>query len=125
MEKVLTIDGKRVPFKCTGGFLIRYKQLTGSDPIKDIYNIGTALDGAKGKNVDLSSFDIDVIYNLIWIMARTANPEVPDLLTWLDSFDDFPVFMILMDLKDMLAAAFKTSKTIEPDSKKKTITIKK
>ena len=44
MEKTLTIDGKSVNFRCSGGFLIRYKELTGRDPIKDIYEMGEMLE---------------------------------------------------------------------------------
>lgn len=125
MEKTLTIDGKKVPFKCTGGFLIRYKELTGSDPIKDIYDIGIAMNGAvdSGK-VDLDKFNVNVMYNLVWVLAKTADASVPDLLTWLDSFEDFPIFTVFKDLQQMIVNAFATTKTIEA-SKKKIPSIKK
>ena len=133
MEKTLVIDGRKVPFKCTGGFLLRYKELTGSDAIKDIYEINLALSGGKKekeekgkekqeekeKDIDLSKFDINVMYNLVWVLARTADPEVPDLLTWLDSFDDFPIFTVFSDLRDLIIGAFQSTKPVPKDTKKK------
>lgn len=120
MEKILIIDGKSVAFRCSGGFLIRYKELTGRDPIKDIYEMGEMLETNKGKNADFSAFDTRILYDLIWVLARTANPSVPDLLTWLDSFDSFPVFVVFADLQELIISAFKTAKEVKNPSKKKT-----
>lgn len=119
MEKTILIDGKQVPFKCTGGFLIRYKELTGNDPIKDIYDIGNTLNQKEGEEVDLSNFDIGVLYNLIWALAKTADPSIGDLLTWLDGFEDFPVFSIFAELQGMIISAFKTTKSIQDQNLKK------
>ena len=133
MEKTLVIDGKKVPFKCTGGFLLRYKELTGSDALKDIYEIDLTLSGSKKekgekgkgkpedkeKDIDFSKFDINVMYNLVWVLARTADPKVPDLLTWLDSFDDFPIFTVFTDLKELIIGAFHSTKSAPGSTKKK------
>ena len=132
MEKVVVIDGKQVPFRCTGGFLIRYKQLTGEDPIKAIYTLGNVEQalGNRGKKASSHQdklqdkldkdpdFDVTVIYKLIWVLARTADPTVPDLLTWVESFNDFPVFVIFDEIKVLIVGAFRTTKTL-PDHKKK------
>lgn len=122
MEKTLIIDGKKVPFKCTGGFLLRYKELTGSDAIKDIYEIDSAIKGGttgKEREIDLSKFDMNVLYNLVWVLARTADPEVPDRLTWFDSFEDFPILAVFSDLSDLIIGAFQSIKPAPKDTKKK------
>ena len=119
MEKTITIDGKPTVFKCTGGFLLRYRELTGRDPITDIGQLDSLPKNKQKVNVqDLSTEDFMLLYNLIWVMAKTANPDIPDLIDWIDSFNDFPVVDIFVELKDLVIKAFKSNLTMR-DVKKK------
>ena len=76
----------------------------------------------------LESLDFSGFYfyynSRFWVLARTADPSVPDLLTWLDSFDSFPVFVVFADLQELIISAFKTAKEVKNPSKKKTTTAK-
>ena len=114
MEKTLIIDGKSVTFRCSGGFLIRYKEMTCRDPIQDIVGLSkiTSKDG-----VDYSKLDTHILYDILWVLARSADPDVPDLLTWLDSFDSFPIGEVFPQIIDVLTAAFGT--TVEPKTPSK------
>lgn len=61
MEKTIMIDGNSTKFKCTGGFLIRYKQLTGRDPFRDIMSMVDGADLKNSETIDLSKIDTEVI----------------------------------------------------------------
>ncbi|MEN6391082.1 MAG: hypothetical protein ABFD04_11755 [Syntrophomonas sp.] len=101
MEKILTIDGRQVKFKSTGAFLLRYKAQFGRDAIKDIYMLQGAVDkGKKIKNID--ALDIEVIYNLVWTLAKTADPNISPPLEWLDGFSEFPLDEIVPEIEDMI-----------------------
>ncbi|MFM1581404.1 hypothetical protein ABGF48_04255 [Helcococcus bovis] len=118
MEKTIIISGKPTRFKCTGGFLIRYKQLTGNDPLKDMMGMFPD-DKKKSKTIDIENINTEVIFNIIWVLAKTADNTIPDLLDWLDSFDEFLLEDIMVELEELLTRAFVS--TIESKSKKKPI----
>lgn len=117
MEKILIIDGRPVKFKSTGAFLLRYKAQFRRDAIKDIYKLKDAIEekideetGEKTPKLkDIESLDLEVFYNLVWTLAKTANPEIPPPLEWLDTFSEFPLFDILPDVMDMMFASMESS----------------
>ena len=34
-----------------------------------------------------TELDTEVIYNIIWVLAKTADKTIPPLIEWLDEFD--------------------------------------
>ena len=114
MEKVLTIDGRQVKFKSTGAFLLRYKAQFGRDALQDIFKLQNAIDN-KGKIKDVSALDLEIIYNLVWVLAKTADPTIPPPLDWLDTFSEFPLSEIVPEVTDMIFSSL--GSTVE--SKKK------
>ncbi len=123
MEKEITISGKKVQFKCTGGFLIKFKELTGKDPIAAVTNIETSLGHiAKNKDGEISSADLNIdqlmtFYEIIWVLAKTANEEVGSLSEWLDEFNEFPISDILSELLDLIQKAFQSNLTLKTSKK--------
>ena len=101
MEKILTIDGRQVKFKSTGAFLLRYKAQFGRDAIQDILRLQSAIDN-KGQIKNIDTLDLEVFYNLIWTLAKTADPSIPPPLEWLDEFSEFPITEILPEVIDMI-----------------------
>ncbi len=114
MEKILNIDGRQVKFKSTGAYLLRYKAQFGRDAIRDIYRLQGAIDD-KGDIKDIDALDIEVFYNLIWVLAKTANPSIPQPMEWLDEFSEFPLQEILPEVTDMIFSSMQST----VDSKKK------
>lgn len=112
MEKTLTIDGKQVRFKSTGATALRYKAQFGKDYLSEILklNVLGKLDLANIDLETLGSTEFDVLYNIAWVMAKTADSSIPDPLTWLDGFDEFPLFDIIPELQDMLMASIQGKK---------------
>jgi hypothetical protein len=114
MQKILTIDGRQVKFKSTGAFLLRYKAQFGRDAIQDILRLQSAIDN-KGQIKNIDTLDLEVFYNLIWTLAKTADPSIPPPLEWLDEFSEFPLMDILPEVMDMIFSCMQS--TVE--SKKK------
>ncbi len=115
MEKTLNIGGKNVTFKCTAGTLLRYKQEFGKEFLADAAELMKFEDSKTKKKVessdgkitfkdeyDFTKLNLELIYNLAWAMAKTADNSIPDPLMWLDGFDTFPLDTIAPDLMELL-----------------------
>lgn len=109
MEKTLTIDGKQVRFKSTAATPLRYKAQFGKDFFKEIYKLD-ALHNVENTADVFETVDFDFFYNLIWVLAKTANPSIPDPITWLDEFDEFPLMDIIPELQDLLISTIQSKK---------------
>lgn len=114
MEKVLTIDGRQVRFKSTGAFLLRYKAQFGRDALQDILRLQSAID-SKGQIKNIDTLDLEVFYNLIWTLAKTADPNILPPLEWLDTFSAFPLMDIIPEIVDMIFSCLSST----AESKKK------
>lgn len=110
MEKTIIIDDKKVTFKSTGALPKRYKMQFQRDFFSDLM----AMEGIVGKKKpsvhDIREIDFEVFYDIAWCLAKAANPSIPDPLTWLDSFSEFPIIEILPELQDMLAMSISSKK---------------
>lgn len=112
MEKTIVIDGKKVTFKSTAATPLRYKNQFGKDFFVDIMKL-SSLDGLNSKKIDMKKIekiDFEIFYNIIWVLAKTADKKIPDPITWLDKFDEFPLLEILPELQDLILASIKTKK---------------
>lgn len=112
MEKTITIDGKKINFKVNGATPLRYKAQFGKDYFKEILKLAP-LERLGTKNFtqkDLEALDFEVFYNMSWIMAKTADPTIPEPIQWLETFDTFPMIEIIPELQDLLVASFQGTK---------------
>ena len=114
MEQTLTIDGKKVTFRKSGATMLAYKRQTGREFFADLSAFldiverdkdGKVIMNGDVPAVDMSKFDIEYMYQMLYVMAKAADRTIPaDLLDWLDSFEDFNVIGIFVQLLPMLAA---------------------
>lgn len=127
MEKTIVIDGRKVKFKSTGAVAVRYKAQFNRDFFKDVLKMRplTKVANKKAEDItdeDLESLDFEVFYRIIWVLAKTADNEVPDLLTWLDSFDEFPVEDVIGELYELIASSIQSGsskKKMNPENRKR------
>lgn len=112
MEKTIEIDSKKICFKSTAATPLRYKSQFGKDFFVDIMKL-SSLDGLNSKKINIEKIeklDFEVFYNIIWVLAKTADKKIPDPITWLDGFDEFPLFEIIPELQDLILASIQTKK---------------
>lgn len=105
MEKTLTIDGRQVRLKSTGAFLLRYKMQFGRDAIQDAFRLIGSID-SNNRITDLGALDLEVLYNMIWTLAKTADASLPPPMEWLDTFAAFPLDEVMPEVIDMIASSF-------------------
>ena len=113
MEKTLTIDGKQVTFKSTGALPLRYKSQFKTEFFSDVMsalNVTELFNKPELSIQDIQSIDFEVFYQMLWTMAKTADKEIPDPMTWLDEFDEFPLMEIIPDVIDLLLSNLHSTK---------------
>jgi hypothetical protein len=114
LEKTITIDGQDVKFKSTGATPLRFKAQFGKDYLSEIMKLDSLkkLTGRDGKinTKAFESFDLEVFYNIAWTLAKTADKDIDDPITWLDKFETFPVMEIIPELQDMIIATIQSKK---------------
>lgn len=132
MEMTLKISGQDVTFKKNGATMLLYKQLFGREYFADLAKIikaKKALNAAerasdtakpkKGKKKQdetemsdeelieiaeqLENIDLEVYYNILYVLAKAADPGIPDQMTWLAGFDEFDVITIFNMIAPMLS----------------------
>lgn len=108
MEKTIEIDGKQVRFKSTAATPLRYKAQFGRDYFSEIMKLEglTKLKNSK----DLAKIDFDTFYNIIWVLAKTADSKIQEPLEWLDGFEEFPLFEIIPEIQDLIIASIQGKK---------------
>jgi hypothetical protein len=112
MEKTILIDGQKVRFKTNGATPLRYKAQFGKDYFKEIFKMLplTQINKKDVNPADLEALDFEVFYNIAWIMAKTADPTIPEPLEWLEQFDEFPIADIFPELQELMLASMQSSK---------------
>ncbi|MED1092683.1 hypothetical protein [Bacillus paramycoides] len=111
MEKTITIDGKQVRLKSTAATVKRYKAQFRRNLFADMMGLGaistlTSSDGSQQpidmSNVDLSKVDFELVYDLTWLFAKTADSSIPDPMVWLDGFEEFPIEEIMPEIMELV-----------------------
>jgi len=115
MEKILNIDGRNVKFKSTGAFLLKYKMQFKRDALQDIFRLQNAIKQETNEIKDIEALDLEVFYNLIWALAKTADPSIDPPMEWLDTFSEFPLVEIIPEVMDLI---FSCIKSTTPSKKK-------
>ncbi|MBE0451834.1 MAG: hypothetical protein IBX70_13480 [Clostridia bacterium] len=113
MEKIIVIGGKSVLFKSTGAYLYKYKAQFNKDAFQDIMKLKDLYDEETKQLANIETLDLELFYNLVWVLAKTADPAINPPEEWLDEFDEFPLFDIIPEVIDMILS------TITSTAKKK------
>lgn len=108
MDKTITISGKPVRFRKTGGTVLRYKREFGREFNADLAKIAAmqSVIGGKDKKAAAAaalSVETEWMYDMAFIMAQQADPTITDELTWLDSFDDFDPWAVFSELMELIS----------------------
>lgn len=123
MEKTIEIDGQNVRFKSTGATVLRYKNQFGSDFFADLIDMlpAAALAEKKGESElgleDIQNIDFELLFNIVWVLAKTADKDIPEPIVWLDSFDVFPIIDVFTEVQDLLLSSINVKKKKEQVAK--------
>lgn len=79
MEKVVQIDEQSVRVRMSADTLRVYRRTFGRDLIVDM-------------NKMTETMDMEVIENLLYIAAKAADPELPEIDEWLAQFTPFAIY---------------------------------
>lgn len=128
MQTVITIDGRKVPFKASASIAHRYKAHFNKD-LLDIAMplISSVYAGMQEGELDLellfekASYNLELVdlYNLIWVMAKTADDSIPEPIAWFDSFEEFPGIDIAKELWKILLPSMLTTEESKKNLMKK------
>ena len=111
IEKVIDIDGHQMHLKSTAGTLRHYRNYFGRDLIKDAIKLQSKMKKVKNKEEQFDLMDLGMYEEIAWSMAKTADPNVKPIDSWLDDFDTFSIYKILPEIMDLLIANLKTEET--------------
>lgn len=110
MEKTLTIDGREVRFKSTAATPLRYKAQFGKDYFAQIIQLNKLKNFKKNNFEALENADFEVFYNIIWVLAKTADKTIPEPMEWMDEFEAFPLGEIIPQIQELILGSLQTKK---------------
>lgn len=97
MQKTIMIGDREIPFKATASTPRRYREKFGGDLLVDINKVMPKLSGGS-----LSEGDLQVFENMAYVMARQADPEIPENPDdWLDLFEILDLYQALPQLIEL------------------------
>ena len=79
MFKVIKIENKNVPMKSNGGTAVLYSRFFNRNLLSDIFNLSKIEEGAE--------IESNVIEQIAWTLAKTADDSIPDYMDWLSQFE--------------------------------------
>lgn len=107
MEKMIKIGDREVALRTTGATLLRYKMQFGKDLLTELIKLDDAYQNGE---LQVEKLDFEMFFNILWVMAKTATPEIKPPIEWLDEFEDFPIMEILPEVMILLTNLMRTSK---------------
>jgi hypothetical protein len=116
VDKTITISGRSVTFRKTGGTALRYKRQFGRelfaeigkmvDLYADFQKIEQFITDKSAKTSAMAklvaSMETDFLYDILYIMAQQADPSITDQIEWLDSFERFDVWSVFGQVRDLI-----------------------
>ena len=78
MVKQIEIDGKQVAFKASAAIPRIYRIKFGRDIYKDLRQLEKAVGDNKEESSGLDTFTLEMFENIAYIMAKHADPALPN-----------------------------------------------
>lgn len=118
LTKTIDISGHPVTFKASAAIPRIYRIKFQRDIYKDLAVLDKAIAKSDADHSDLDIPSLEVFENISYVMAKHADPAIPDSVEdWLDQFDTFSIYQILPEIIELWGLNTKT----ESESKKKFI----
>ena len=102
MTRTIEIDGKQVAFRASAAIPRIYRMRFHRDIYKDLDALGKAVGEGNESESRLDMFSLELFENIAYIMAKHANPAVPDTPEeWLDEFNTFSIYQVLPQIIEL------------------------
>ena len=102
MVKKIEIDGQQVPFRASAAIPRIYRIKFHRDIYKDLRELEKSVGNSDPGNSNLDMFSLEMFENIAYIMARHADPNIPDTPEeWLDSFNTFSIYQVLPQIIEL------------------------
>lgn len=116
MKQNIEIDGRQVPFRASAAIPRIYRLKFHRDIYKDLKSLEKSIGDGNEESSDLDMFSLEMFENIAYIMAKHADPAIPDNPEdWLDEFNTFSIYQVLPRLIQLWGLNTQT----DVDSKKK------
>ena len=63
---------------------------------------------AEVRTLNADNFSYAVVERIVWTLAKTADPSIPDPQTWYDGFDSIDLLSVWKDLSPLITASLNT-----------------
>lgn len=112
MEKVINIGGKNVKMRASALIPRMYRFKFGRDILRDMTSLKKAFKkrseipedatDEQKEEAALSEMDLTIFENVAYIMAKHADPAIPDDPDeWLDGFEMFSIYEVFPEILEM------------------------
>ena len=109
IRKDIEIDGQKVAFKASAAIPRIYRLKFQRDIYKDLAVLEKSIGDGKVESSNLDMFSLEMFENIAFIMAKHANPSIPDTPEeWLDNFNTFSIYQVLPQLIELWGLNVKT-----------------
>lgn len=111
MEKLVIIEGNEIGLKASAGTVRAYRDTFGRDLIVDIGTVEMEILDSK----TLTAESAQVAENVVYIMAKEFDKDIPAIREWLDQFSPYFVFSAIVQVINMWR---ENTRTINSSKKK-------
>ena len=102
MIQTIEIDGQPVKFRASAAIPRIYRMRFHRDIYKDLSLLEKSISNQDEGSSNLDLFSLEMFENISYIMAKHADPEVPDTPEeWLDNFNTFSIYQVLPKLIEL------------------------
>ncbi|MCC8089902.1 MAG: hypothetical protein LIO55_00570 [Oscillospiraceae bacterium] len=102
LTKTISIDGIDTTFRASAAIPRIYRIKFGRDIYKDLRALEKSAAAGDAENSDLDMFSLEMFEDLAWVMAKHADPSVPDSPDeWLEQYNTFSIYQVLPQLIEL------------------------
>lgn len=102
VTKTIEIDGKEVTFKASAAVPRMYRLKFRRDIFKDMNDLMKDIKSSDEEISGLSIESLEIFENIAYMMAKYADPNVPDNIDeWLEQFNTFSIYMVMPHIVDL------------------------
>lgn len=102
VTKTIEIDGKEVTFKASAAVPRMYRIKFRRDIFKDMGDLMKDIKSSDEEISGLSIESLEIFENIAYMMAKYADPNVPDSIDeWLEQFNTFSIYMVMPHIVDL------------------------